>query len=1685
MRKEKIPFVIVIIILGSILSPSVVHLSHAATGEVCLADPSTSPCPASPAVFAGPVGQEIRIGVFISASDGLDGFDTTLLTNHTVLAPVRIDLTGSVLLGTPTIVDECLQGFLIQGSTCANTDTIDTIHLAAASSLGSPLTTAPTTGLLFTAIYNITGITSGISLGFQTGCLATSVANTCVTIANGSPTPNSETVQTGTTFRNSASAPMASVVLSANVTRFGPQFPGVSNTDIVTATARNGFPGTATDSVAFADTASPGLTVTIGGTNPCSTLGTSCTVSVTLTATAAGNFVATITGTYSTVDSSGNPDTLVSSVTIKVAVVDFGVSVSTASISFVSGSQATDTLTLTSQNGFSGVVSLTASTVVPAGLNITFSSQTLTLFPGGVVTSNATFRASPISTTIYHAIIRASSGSRIKSAPTITISVSVSSPDFTITASPSTLTIRPQATGLSTITVTPFSGFKGIVSLTTTISPTTGLLCTLNPTSINTTGTSSLRCSSAFSGSFSVTITATSGTLTHSTTLIFIVSSTADFSLSANPNPVSTSQGVSGMSIVTVTAVGGFNSSVILTAQASTGLTCTLTPGTISISGTSTLSCAGSLGNYTVTVTGISGSLVHTLTIFFNVNMSSNAGLVCVASTGSTSCPNAPPLIGLSNASQSQLRVAIVVNSSSGLDGFDITVVTNSTILKPAGVDLANTILMGTPVTLLECVGGKLKFTSGTCSSTDTAGTIHLVAESALGSPLTTAPTTGLLFTAIYNVTGTTSGTTIGFQAGCTNTSVPGGFCVTIANGTPTPNVESVQTGTFTNLPTFSLQSPIHMGPIILAPGSSSSFTLNLTRINGFTGVVTITTNVSPSGPTVTVSPTSVQLNATNPFALANVAVSVTPLVAQGNYTLTVRGTSGTVSHALVFAVIVTGPDFAVSLSPPNLALNVGQSGVTTVIVTSLAGFSGTIAFASAASQSGLSLSSLRTVSLLPSGTNSSSLIVRTSNSTLAGTYTVTITGTAGAISHTVILTVNVEDFRVTIDPASVSLQRGGSGLFRVQLQSLNSFSGTVSLTASQSPSVTAGLGFFSGGPFQGTLSIGISSNQNFQLLLQVTAATNASPGNYTVTVTGTGPWATHTVAVLVVVVVPVPPPPDFTISASPSFLSVPAGSQGNSTITLQSLNGFHGNLTVSYQIILSPGITIILRPSSVLLLANVSRSATLLISTSKTTPPAIYTITVIATNQTLSHAVQVNLQVLPPPDIPPTAIFTFTPSNPIVGQDVVFNGTSSFDPDGFVRLWTWNFGDGSGLYISTTPLIDHTFFTPGNYSVLLTVQDNVGLTGSKSATVKVIPRPMHDVSILGVFLGSQTAVASQRVVITVYLRDDGTSAENVSVTVYANGHAIQTLSGLYIQNCGNNCFNFLEIVWDTTNVAPGQYTISATIFLPQGETDPTPQDNTLTDGTITVLPSPVIVAVPASGTVGAKIVVEGSGFPLPNSNGFGPPFDVIEVTFDDMNLGFVVTSSGTFNFTLDVPLAQPGPHQLKALDEIFGAHTTGNFQVLPNQASIVVTVNTGAVYFPGDMAAIYVLTSVNGAPTSSNGLQLQLMLVYPNGTLTSLKAASVSPGLYKATFAIPKTGPLGTYSLVATAQAPDATGGVGLGGFEVQRSWLSSHASSVAGGTAIAGVFGFAAFAWHKGYFRKKNDNEPRQPEERAGMKN
>jgi PKD repeat protein len=117
---------------------------------------------------------------------------------------------------------------------------------------------------------------------------------------------------------------------------------------------------------------------------------------------------------------------------------------------------------------------------------------------------------------------------------------------------------------------------------------------------------------------------------------------------------------------------------------------------------------------------------------------------------------------------------------------------------------------------------------------------------------------------------------------------------------------------------------------------------------------------------------------------------------------------------------------------------------------------------------------------------------------------------------------------------------------------------------------------------------------------------------------------------------------------------------------------------------------------------------------------PGVYTVTLNVTNSKgLWSIIQKQIEVveLPGPKAP-IANFTYSPLNPTVGQEVTFNASNSYDPDGVIVAYSWDFGDGSS---EQGKIVTHYYTQEGSYKVTLTVIDNDGKTGSISQTVTVV----------------------------------------------------------------------------------------------------------------------------------------------------------------------------------------------------------------------------------------------------------------------------------------------------------------------------------------------------------------------------
>jgi PKD repeat protein len=70
---------------------------------------------------------------------------------------------------------------------------------------------------------------------------------------------------------------------------------------------------------------------------------------------------------------------------------------------------------------------------------------------------------------------------------------------------------------------------------------------------------------------------------------------------------------------------------------------------------------------------------------------------------------------------------------------------------------------------------------------------------------------------------------------------------------------------------------------------------------------------------------------------------------------------------------------------------------------------------------------------------------------------------------------------------------------------------------------------------------------------------------------------------------------------------------------------------------------------------------------------------------------------------------------------DVSVDSAGSYDPDGWIASYSWDFGDGT---ILTGALASHTYLTKGIKTITLTVTDNMGLTGTASVQVTLVDDP-------------------------------------------------------------------------------------------------------------------------------------------------------------------------------------------------------------------------------------------------------------------------------------------------------------------------------------------------------------------------
>jgi hypothetical protein len=721
-----------------------------------------------------------------------------------------------------------------------------------------------------------------------------------------------------------------------------------------------------------------------------------------------------------------------------------------------------DALSNVFEQGFFAQV--TGSTTTPAtpsvpytGPTVTLSSTSLSLSAGQTATTTLTVTTySSTAVGNYPFSIFGASG-MINT--TSTINVYDPQPDFSISANPTSTTSLAGTTTSSTITVSSLYNFAGVVSLTQTVS-SSGLTCSMNPATV-TLGSSvpsTLSCNGS-EGVYSVTVTGTSGSLKHSVPITFTVQG---FSMNPDSSTVTILPGATSTSNIAVSALNAFQGTVNLVQSSTpTGLSCTLNPisaslTTTTITGTSTMHCSGPVGSYKVTINGASGSLSHQTSITLNIadfNISATASITTVLAGSQTSSTiTITPLGGFTSTVTLSFNV-----SSSGL----------TCSLNPSNITSPGT-------SSLSCGGsiGKYRVT-------------------------------------ITGVSGTLTHSTI--------------VGVTVQDFT------------------------ISVGPQNVIPGTAT-IPVTITSINGFSGNVSLSSccltsndGLPGSGITFSFNPSTV-----TPTPNGTITSMMTVTVAQNvnveslSYTVEIMGTSNGVTRG--FAKSIFPADFWPTASPTSLILQSGASGTSTITISSLR-FYGTV-YLSAYSTNYLVSPSLRPsqLNLVWGYTNTSILTISAAYAT-AGNYTITAWVQSGYLSHFVTITVQVKDFSLTVSPWSVTIPAGRSGSTTVNLTSLNGFRGTVSLSPTSLPScVTASFS-----PSQLTLKQGGTNSSTLTLTLSASCHTNTA--TYMYVVATSGPTYHNAYVGLTV--------GDYQVSETPSPVGITIGGSGSVNMTAIGSNGY------------------------------------------------------------------------------------------------------------------------------------------------------------------------------------------------------------------------------------------------------------------------------------------------------------------------------------------------------------------------------------------------------------------------------------------------------------------------------------------------------------------------------------------------
>ncbi len=526
------------------------------------------------------------------------------------------------------------------------------------------------------------------------------------------------------------------------------------------------------------------------------------------------------------------------------------------------------------------------------------------------------------------------------------------------------------------------------------------------------------------------------------------------------------------------------------------------------------------------------------------------------------------------------LTYQVKVASMGAFTGWDVSVVTNSSLLSPVSIDASVNLLQAnfsaSVIEVINCVNGV-----GTgCGISDRPGVAHSSAVSSGAS--STDGSSGLLFNMTYVVVGSGSGLL----------EIPPGLDI-IFNG-PVTVSHADSPGVYGTSPFFAIAA--NPASLAFTVGSFGTSTIALSSFNNFAGKVKVSASISP---VLTNGPSAVLTNSTStaPSVIVNLAANQTRSVTLNvtttvstpgvTYTVNVAGSIGGITRS-VMVIVIVAPDFTITATSP-ADFNTGatasersSTGNSTITIIPLGGFGATITLTTLTTPP-TGLTANCPTGLTVTGTTA---VTCSPTSSTPGTYLVNVTASGGGFTHSATFVSHVGDFSISVG-SPVNFNSGVSGAtIPVTLSSKFNFAGTVTLTPTVIP--ITGLTVTCPAP--------VSLTANATVLASCTLS-STTPGTYGVTVNAAGSpgSASHSAPVTVHV-------GGFTLTAV-SPVNFNTGATGASiSVALTSTFNFVGSVTLTTVVSPSTGLTVTCpAPVSLTVNTTVPTSCTL----ASTTPGA------------------------------------------------------------------------------------------------------------------------------------------------------------------------------------------------------------------------------------------------------------------------------------------------------------------------------------------------------------------------------------------------------------------------------------------------------------------------------------------------